>query len=208
MNLKRMLGGTLAIAMLLLSACGDDDKVTPKSQFDYEGDAVTLKDANLYLAYDEDNDGNGHMYREYFITDGTYDAGDPWDVSDYIDATYVIALQIGGPMEDELAKGSYPLYESFSDAPETSNISWVSFDTSTAYYYTPDDAMGEEAIQLSGSFDDGDMMTIKYNGPLEFSDDATDEDIDGKLYFKGEVQDVRIAAPARKPAPVAKGGVK
>jgi hypothetical protein len=208
MNLRKMLGGMLAMAMLLLSACGDDEKAAPKSQFDFEGDAVTLKDANLYLAYEDNNDGNGHMYREYFITDGTYDGGDAWDVTDYIDATYVIAIQVGGPMENELAKGSYPLYESFSEAAATSNISWVSFDSSEAYYFTPEGAEGEESIQLSGGFDDGDRMTITYNGPLEFSDDDTADDIEGKLYFRGDVQDVRSLVLARMPAPVVRGGMK
>ncbi len=208
MNPRKMLGSALAIVLLLLSACGDDDKVTPKSQFDFVGDATSLKDANIYLLYEDDDAGNGHMYREYFITDGTYDGGDGWDLGDYLDATYVIALQVGGPMDDELSKGSYPLYASFSDAPETSKISWISFDTVDEYYETPNDAMGEESIKLSGGFDDGDMMTISYNGSLEYSEDETDDEVSGKLYFKGEVQDMRTPAPVRKPAPVMHGGVK
>ncbi len=208
MNLRKMLGGMLAITMLLLSACGDDEKATPKSQFAFLGDPVSLKDANLYLAYEDNNDGYGHMYREYFITDGTYDGGDAWDVGDYIDATYVIAIQLGAPAENELTRGNYPLYESFSEAAETSNISWISFDSNNAYYFTPESAGGEESIQLSGGFDDGERMTIMYNGPLEYSSDDTDDDIEGKLYFRGKVQDVRSLVPARIPAPVMHGGVK
>lgn len=72
MNMKRTLVGMLTLVVLLFSACGDDEKSTPKNQFAFEGeDAFTLKDANLYLVY-EGSDGSGHIYRDYIVTNGTY----------------------------------------------------------------------------------------------------------------------------------------
>lgn len=211
MNLRKMLGGMFAIAMLLLSACGDDEKASPKSQFAFEGeDAFSLKDANLYLVY-EGNDGSGHIYRDYIITNGTYVDGNGWSFDDYTGATYIMAVELGVPAEEEeLTDGKYPLYSSFSDAAETSKVSWISFETSgDVYYEIHDDAMGEDEIEISGDYDDGDKMTIKYNGTLTNYTPEDEVSADGKFYFKGEVEDVR-AILARKPASqhVAKGGVK
>jgi hypothetical protein len=199
MNVKKMLAGVFAVAIVLLSACGDDEKPSPKNQFDFEGDAVLLKGANLYLMY-EGEDGSGHIYRDYFITDGTYSEGSGWSIGSYTNATYLIAVEVGVPADEELSPGSYPLYGSFSDAPETSNISWVSFENETEYYYT--DVTGGDPVVISGNFDDGDTMTISLKGSLEY--DNNDESVEGRLYFKGEVQDLR-APLARKESAVAGG---
>lgn len=204
--MKRILSSMLAVAVLLFSACGDDDDASPKSQFKFEEeDAVTLKDANLYLVY-EDEDGDGHIYRDYFITDGTYVDGDGWSLEDYTNATYVMAVELGVPVEDEtLSDGKYPMYASFSDAPESSRISWISFETSGGVYYEiPNGSMGDDDIEISGDYDDGDKMTIKFNGTLTH---YGDENVaaDGKVYFKGEVQDVR---PVSLPRQAGRGGMK
>lgn len=205
MSMKRMLGGMLAIAVILFSACGDDDNASPKSQFAFEGeDSFSLKDGNLYLVY-EGNDGSGHLYRDYIITDGTYVDGDGWSFSDYTNATYLMAVELGVPAaEEKLSDGKYPLYSSFSQAAETSKVSWVSFETtSDVYYEIPSGTEGDDDIEISGDYDDGDKMTIKFNGTL--TNYTVDEvAADGKFYFKGEVQDVR-GVLARQSA---KGGVK
>jgi hypothetical protein len=48
--------------------------------------------------------------------------------------------------------------------------------------------------------DDGDNMTVKFNGTLSYyhlvGEDWVDESITGKFYFKGEVDDV-TSAPAK-----------
>jgi hypothetical protein len=199
MKFTKIRVGALALAVLLLSACGDDEKTTPKNEFDF-GNAVSLQGANLYLVFQKNDDDFGHMYREYIITDGTYNDNDAWNVDSYADATYVIGMQVGVPLQQQLAPGDYPLYESFEEAPETSNIGWVSFDTNELYYFTPEGAQGEEKLKLSGSFDNGDTMIISYTGPLELSGDDTEDDIDGTLYFMGKVQDVRNQTPARSGA--------
>lgn len=205
MNLRRMLSGVLTLAVILFSACGDDDNASPKSQFKFEGeDAFTLKDANLYLVY-EGEDGSGHIFRDYIVTDGDYVDGNGWSLDDYTGATYLMAVELGVPVEEEtLSDGKYPMYSSFSNAPETSNISWVSFETSDVYYEIPNDAMGEEEIEISGDYDDGDKMTIKFDGTLTNYTPEDEVAAEGKFYFKGEVEDVRLS-PARK---AAKGGVK
>lgn len=209
MKMKKALTAFLALIVVLLSACGDDEKATPKAQFDFGDDEVSLKDANLYLL-SEDQDGNGHIYRDYFITDGVYGEGSGWSMSDYTGATYLIAVQVGVPTTEEiLTANNYPLYYSFSSAPENSNIGWFSFDSETTYYETPDGLMDGDPIVLSGHFDDGDMMTIKFNGTLQWYGDAPTEEISGTFYFRGTVQDVRGgSAPARQAAPAANGGIK
>jgi hypothetical protein len=195
-NIKRILNSMLVIIALFVSACGDDN-ATPKSQFSFEEeDAVSLKGAHLYLL-SEETDGNGHIFRNYFITDGTFDAGSGWSLEDYTDATYLMAVQLGVPEDDEkLSDGKYPMYHSFSNAPETSRISWISFDTTTDIYYEiPEDALGDASISISGDYDDGDTMTIKFNGTLTHFGDS-EVAAEGKLYFKGEVEDERSPAPA------------
>jgi hypothetical protein len=205
MNMKRTLAGMLTVAVLLFSACGDDEKSTPKNQFAFEGeDAFTLKGANLYLVY-EGNDGSGHIYRDYIITNGTYVDGNGWSFDDYTDATYIMAVELGVPEEEELSDGAYPLYSSFSNAAETSNVSWVSFETDdNVYYEIHDDAMGEEEVEISGDYDDGETMTVKFSGTLTNSTPEVDVSAEGKFYFKGKVEDVRAVLASKS----ASGGVK
>ena len=208
MNMKKMLAGVLAFAVVLLSACGDDEKAAPKSQFNFNGDAVSLTDANLYLIY-EDEDGSGHIYRDYFISDGVYNQeGSGWSMSSYTGATYLIAFEAGVPVAEEvLSKGEYPLYSSFSEAPENANVGWFSFESDAAYYETPDGIIGGDPIVLSGSFDDGDTMVVKFNGTLEYYGEGSSEEFSGKFYFKGEVQDMRSVPTLLRNAS-AKGGSK
>lgn len=207
MNIKRMLASMLVVAVILFSACGDDDDSGPKNEFKFEGeDAVSLKDANLYLVY-EGEDGSGHLYRDYFITDGTFEDGSGWSFSDYTDATYILAVELGVPVEeDELSDGEYPLFSSFSAASETSRVSWVSFETTDdVYFEIPNGTMGGDEIEISGDFDDGDKMTIKFSGTLTNYTDVEEVDADGKIYFKGDVEDVRTIL-ARKTVKGGAGG--
>jgi hypothetical protein len=192
MKMKKMLSAILALAIVLLSACGDDDKpAAPKAKFDFNDNTVSLTDANLYLMY-ENTDGSGHIFRDYFITDGVYDEGNGWSMNSYTGATYLIAVEVGVPVAEEvLTPGEYPLYYSFSTAPENSNIGWFMFDSEAFYYETPNEILDGDPIEISGAFDDGDTMTIKFNGTLEFYPDGPSEEVSGKFYYKGEVQDVR-----------------
>lgn len=204
MNIKKMLAAILALAVVLLSACGDDEKPAPKAKFDFNDNTVSLKDANLYLLY-ENQDGSGHIYRDYFISDGVYSEGNGWSLNSYTGATYLIAVELGVPTTEEvLTPGEYPLYYSFSTAPETSNVSWLMFDSEDAYFETPDGILDGDPIEISGAFDDGDMMTIKFNGTLAFYSDKLSDQVSGKFYFKGEVQDERSVL-VRK---AAKGGAQ
>lgn len=204
--MKKILISILAMAIVLVSACSDDEKTATKKQFVFDGETVSLKDANLLLFY-EGSDGNGHIFRDYFITDGTYAEereGSGWLLTDYDDATYLLAVEVGTPEEEDLAAGEYPLYRSFSTAPATSNIGWTSFESDTRYYETPTGLLDGDPIVISGKFDGGNTMTIKFNGTLESNTEGDLEEVTGKYYFKGKVQDLR-ATLARK-AKAAKGG--
>lgn len=192
---------------MLASACSDDEKTTAKkSEFVFDGETVSLKDANLLL-FSEENDGHGHIFRNYFITDGTYAEereGSGWLLTDYDDATYLLAVQVGTPEEEDLAPGEYPLYRSFSTAPETSNIGWVSFESDTRYYETPTGLLDGDPIVIAGKFENGKTMTIAFTGTLQSNTEGDLEDVSGKFYVKGKVQDLR-PSPARK-AITARGG--
>lgn len=197
MKMKSVFVGMLAFAVVLLSACGDDDS-GPRSQFKFDGEStVSLSDGNLYLV-ESGNFGTGHDYRNYFITDGTYESGDGWSLNDYSDATYVLAVQLAIPEEEEFTEGDYPLYDDIDDLPLSGSLAWLSLETEDdVYFQTPDGTIDGDEVSISGGFDDGDRMTIRFSGTLNNSTGMTDEDAEGKIYFRGEVEDVR-PVPVRK----------
>lgn len=201
MTLKRT-AGTLAIAALLLTACGDDEKTALKEQFSFDGETVSLSNANLYLTY-EDTYNDTHVYRGYFITDGTFVEGDGWGLSDYAGATYYIGVELGTPVAGEIGAGEFPLFESYNDTPANSNMGYVYMESGEddAYfeYYVPDDQVNGNPVVVSGGVEDGENMTLKFSGTLTYyhfnGTNWVDESATGKFYFKGEVEDVR-SAPA------------
>lgn len=190
MKMKRMMMSILVLTLVLLSACGDDEK-TPNNQFNFS-EKILLKGANLYLA--QQNEGDRHVYRTYFITNGVYEGGNGWSFESYSNATFIFALQAGTPLSTKkLQAGSYPLSHWFDEAPETENVSWVSFESNDIYYETPYEIQGGDPVILSGGFDDGKTMTIRFTGTLRkyLHDSEQYTPISGNFYFKGKVQDVR-----------------
>lgn len=188
----------------MFGACSDDGKISPipEQQFDFVGESVSLENANLYLIYEFPGTEDKHMYREYFISNGTYVEGGGWSLTDYVGATYVIAFQVGGPADVELVEGNYPLFYTFSTAPQTSRIAWVSIETEQFYYTTPEGTMKGKPVMFSGGFNHGDILTVQFRGTLEYDD--TEMKASGDFNFTGQVQDLRPALAQERAA--AKGG--
>jgi hypothetical protein len=207
MKMKSVFAGVLAVAMVALSACGDDD-TSPRSQFKFDGEStVSLSDGNLYLV-ESGSFGTGHEYRNYFISDGTYEGGDGSDLTDYNDATYVLAVRLAVPEGEDVTTGDYPLYDNIEDLPLSGSLAWLSLETEDdVEFQTPNGTIDGDEVSISGGVDDGDRMTIRFSGTLTNSTGIEDEDSEGKIYFKGEVQDVR-PTPVRKASAPARGAVK
>lgn len=194
MNLKKLLNTALAASMLLLAACGDDEKPNPKQEFTFGDQTVSLKGANIFIDYN--GTYNGHIYRDYYITDGAAN-GDG--------ATYYIEFELAVPDGEEISAGKYPAFYDWSNASETSNIGYVySEGGEDEQYFEVDlleDADGSDEIIVSGGVNDGETMTVKFKGSVSYYHfDGTNwvtETVNGKFYAKGEVQDVS-SVPTRK----------
>jgi hypothetical protein len=203
MNLKRILSSLLVLTAFLLGACGDDDKPSIKEQFSFEDESFTLKDANAFLTYDGTFDGR--LEKDYLFTDGTYDLED----DEFTNATYFIEVYLTTTEEeDEFKKGKYPQWYFWEDAPATSRIGYVeaysALDDLTYFSFeTQEDEEDGDPVEISGGFDDGETITVKFSGDLEYYHyDATEEEwiaetVSGKFTVKGEIEDISSSGPAK-----------
>lgn len=190
----------LLVTSLLLNACGDDpvkDNSETKLEFSFDDKPVGWKNANIYLM-SENAFEDTYTYRKYLITDGAYE-----DL-DFTNATYFIEVLLAVPAaEEEFSVGEYSQWFWWADAPETENISYVhassAVDNDDPHYFSfetiDDDDSNHNPIAVTGGFDDGEAMTLAFNGTLNyyhFSTEANDwayEHVSGKLHFKGKVHD-------------------
>lgn len=190
--------GVFAIATLMLAgACGgDDDKPKdPKEQFTFGEEAVDLSDANLFLEYE--GTYNGHLYRDYYITDGDADG---------TGATYYFELELAVPEDESITSGDYPAFYNWSLPSADSKISYLYAEGGDDEEYVEfdllEDSDGSEEVKISGGVNDGEAMTVKFTGTMSYYHYDTEtlewvtENVTAKIYFKGEVDDVR-SAPTR-----------
>lgn len=176
-----------------INACSDTNSTRPDNHFIMTGEpSFSLKDAVLYVV-NEAEDGNGHRVRDYAITDGEYLDGDGLSFGDYTEATYLMVIRLGVPQEaDGFAEADYRLYHDLASAPETANIAWVSFATTTnVYLEIPEDAQGQQHIKISGEADHGNTMILEFTGTMT---DYSGEEVAAEctFYFKGKVKDLRF----------------
>jgi hypothetical protein len=192
--------GLLSASLMLLNSCSKDESA-PKLQFVFNGETLTLKGAHLYLTHNG-NCCNDHDYRYYFISDGVYtnaDGTDGWSIEDYTDATYFIGVELGVPGGEDFSKGAFPQHYSWNNLGEednnASNIYFENADIGENYikYQSPEE--DDSPIVIGGGFDDGETMTLKFNGTLTLyhydGENWVYEDVTGKFFFKGEVNDER-----------------
>ncbi|HMV07663.1 MAG TPA: hypothetical protein PK325_00275 [Cyclobacteriaceae bacterium] len=195
MNLKNLFSAAAAASILLLAACGDDEKPKPKQEFTFGDQTISLKDANIFIDYNGTFNGT-HVYRDYYITDGAANGSG---------ATYYIEFELAVPEGEQISEGEYPAFYNWSSASETSNIGYVYAESGEDNQYVEidllEDADGSDKIVVSGGVDDGETMTVKFNGDVSYYYfDGTNwvtETVAGKFYANGVVEDVS-SVPTRK----------
>jgi hypothetical protein len=191
----------------LFTGCSDDEK--PKEQLKFEGVSLNLKNAKIYLASQSDYDG--HLYRDYFITDGTYtnaNGSDGWNYDDYEGATYIIAVELGAPVGEELTPGDFKQFGWFGEATETETLGYLYYfpnvEGNTYVEIYSDSEIEMSPIKVTGGFDDGESMTIKHDGDLMYyyynGTNWVEEPAPAKLSVTAKVIDAReVNPPASAP---------
>lgn len=190
----------LIFAVTLLSACKEDDgKAKPVLELNAADNTYSLKDAQiLFMGESETEGGQIFLYRRYIITDGELASGNGFYKVDYEHATYFIILQLGIPVGSEWTKGEFLQYNNWSVAPNEINVSYLTsnFDWSIDRYYNTH-ASEHAPVIVSGGFDPGDKISIKYEGNVQYhrlGDDNETWVITNEpctLNFTGEVVDGR-----------------
>lgn len=203
-KLRQTLTTLILIALAFFTSCGDD---ALKEEFSY-GDKLSLSKAKLYLANEDTY--NGHLYRDYFITDGTYTNNGGyygWDISDYDNATYYFGIEIGVPEANDLGPGSFPQLDNWGNVGANDNVSYLYFEypaDGTDYYevYTDSGTEDNSPVVVSGGIEDGKTMTIKFKGKLmHYYHNGTgwvEETEDVRLAIQQKVIDVRDINPPVK----------
>lgn len=189
MKLKSMLSlSMLAVSAFFLNGCSDDESPTLRFK-GADGEIITLKGANLYLMDEEDNDDL--IYRDYFISDGELTGTESgWYLENYSGGTYFLAIELAVPIENDFAPGDYPQRSSLEEAEAGSNTSYIRLKREDGSKYSSLDNLAP--VKVSGGFDDGDKMTIKFKGKLIYDPvSGSEEEVTTEFYYSGRVQDVR-----------------
>jgi hypothetical protein len=188
----------LMATMGLLSSCKDDEKESPKLEFTFDGETISLKGANLYLT--RESTSSGRPYRDYFISDGTYTNADNdqgWSLEDYEGATYYLAIELGAPVDGNLTVGEFPSFSSWSNQEDNLAVSYIYLESGTGNdeveYYSSDE--DNSPVIVSGGLDDGDKMTLKFDGTLSYyyynGTAWVENTVTGKFLYTGTVNDER-----------------
>jgi hypothetical protein len=178
---------------LLLNSCSKSDE-SPKLQFTFNGETITLKGANLYL--ENESTYLNRTYRDYFITDGVAVGDGGWSLSSYTGATYYLAIELASPVDGELVKGSFSQHYNWSNADGELPISYIYLERDNDFYYqSPENNTDTSPVIVSGGLNDGEKMTLKFSGTLTYEhyngENWVEESVSGKFYFSGVVKDVR-----------------
>jgi hypothetical protein len=198
MKLKKFLIYGLLLAMVAGSSCSNDESGTSKAQFSFDGETISLQGANLYLTYDGEVDE--HIYRSYFISDGTYTNGDGNEghtFGDYENATYFLQIILAVPEENQFETGNYPQLNDWDNADDNSNFSYISLLTNEGdtEYYTDDTNNDDSPAEITGGVNGGEEMNIKFSGKLtvfKVEDGGfSEKTVSGKFSFSGTVQEKR-----------------
>jgi hypothetical protein len=185
---------SLLIITLLIGGCSSDSEA-PKEQFKGDGETISLKNAKLYLV-DQSNYSNAHgdfIYRDYFLTDGTYVSGSGWSLSDYTNATYLVSIEPIVLDTDDFAVGSYPSVYSFSTVTDNGVYFYMETAADESLYYESTSGESIGTVSISGSLDDGGTATIKLSGKVSkwvYDVNWTETEITGSMYVKAEVVNV------------------
>lgn len=203
-SLSRLAVCTLVlISAIVFQGCNDDEDSENKFEFIFNGEAISLTGANLYMVREYDGVITGSRPgRDYSVTDGIYtneNGGYGWTLDDYEDATYFLVIQLGVPDAEELGIGGFPQFESWNDADLSSNVSYLQMKygegNSLHGYYTDNETEDHSPVVITGGLEDGDKMTFQFKGSLTYGHyDGTNwvyETVSGEFYYTGTVQDKR-----------------
>jgi len=158
----------------LLTSCGDDSEGRTL-EIVFDGESLSLSNADLYMT--GSSEGSTHKSFVYRISDGE------WNGQDFTDESFFLMVEVAVPSSEEFEPGIFPTDYGWSGFTG-SNISWISFENSDFAFVPLDDSV-EDILTVSGGFNDGETMTLSFDGPV----DGNVEEV--QLYFKGEVSDVR-----------------
>lgn len=193
MKPRKILSLTLLAFALIFNSCGSDEK--PSMKFSFDGNSISLTGANIYLQY-SNNCCNNYDYRQYYITDGTYTSGERYDITSYTNATYLMTIELGIPGGTTFAPGNYPQNSNWGDLDGTELVSFIYFESGEGNDYKELGTITDgSSIKVSGGFDDGEKMTLKFTGALyyEYFDGVNwvENEITSSFNFSGKVQDER-----------------
>jgi hypothetical protein len=187
----------LLLITLFIGACSDDSEA-PKEKFKGNGESFSLSNAKLYLkaeaAYSTAH-GN-FIKRDYIYTDGTFVSGNGWYLENYSNATYLVAFQASIPADDEFDGGTFPGAYYFNNV-ESGNAMYfyVKTDADAVGYYEVHDGEPSGTFTISGAMNDGETMTLKFNGTLShwhYVGEVFSETLfKSSLFAKAEVIDIR-----------------
>ena len=188
---KKITGTLLAVIVMMVCACSEDDEKSPAAQFSFNDQVYKMKNAKIYLL-EEDVLTNARI-RSYFITDGTHTGGSGWIFEYYTGATYVLGVQLAVPKDETFDAGSYPLYANSYDLPADSTLGYVSFSNSEVKYDTPANTIHGNPVMISGSTEPDETITVTFDLTLKQYGGAAETGT-AKAYFKGKVHDLRETA--------------
>ena len=191
--------GLLLVSLVLFNSCSKDE-AAPKLQFVFDGETISLTGANLYLTTESTFENRAN--REYFISDGTYtnaDDNNGWSLGDYDGATYYLAVELVSGVAGDLTVGEFPSYYNWDLPADNSTISYIYLESGIGndYFEYDTDYLGEDHSPdvVSGGLEDGDKMTLKFNGTLTYyyfdGTNWVENSVTGKFYYSGTVNDER-----------------
>jgi hypothetical protein len=205
-KLIKWLAFFLVLTTSTFLSCSSDDEA-PAKKFTAGEITLDLKNANLFLTetgYVDEGTEFSRVYSDYAITDGTaFLGGSGWNVNDFEDATWLIVVEIGtGINETEFVAGDFLNYNNWLTEIESPiGYLYASFEDGECYPFYPLEEEVGHPIKVSGGFDDGDKMTIRYKGGFlkyVYWDDVNEvqvqESVATDLHFSGIVQDARIVS--------------
>lgn len=193
-------------------SCDKEEEIIEKSMvFDTGSVSYSLTDSKLYLVEQGTYDGRAH--RVYYISDGEYTVDGDGDgirgtLGDFENASFALRVDLLSPVGGSLTPGDYPQRDYFfaypiSAPPATSTVSHIFMTINSGFthapYYGTDDGRNTDPspVKVLGGFNNGEVMTIEFNGKLTHSYYPfpevgwVDETSTCKLFFSGKVLDKR-----------------
>lgn len=198
MHIEKIIRLNLFICTLLVLSCSDEES-HPEMKFSAGTEIYSLESTKLFLLHE--NTWKNRTYRIYVISDGDYTNAtghNGWGLSDYEGASFFLRIDLSSTVNGQLNSGEYPQFGDWPAAQDDSKISWVYMHSAINGNFsitTPEgNTIDRSPVIVKGGFEDGNKMTLEFEGPLDFDDNNSIEPTQcvlGKIYFSGKVHDRR-----------------